>query len=95
MSGGDGSDTITMTNGDSASGGADADIFVVTAENNASGTITDFDAVTGVTAGDPIDQTDNDFVDLSAFFSGINDLRAANLSGRAQTLFWISAMVRR
>ena len=75
--GGDGNDTITLGDGDTAGGGADADIFVVGADPGTSATISDFDPTTGVTAGDPIDQTDNDFVDLSAFFSSIADLRAA------------------
>ena len=84
--GGAGADTIVISGDDVVTGGADADTFAVSAEPGAAITITDFDPTTNNSTGtiyDPLnpgDQTDNDFVDLSAFFSGINDLRAANLA---------------
>ena len=86
LDGGTGADTLVLSGDDVATGGADADVFDVSAEPGAMITITDFDATTNNATGtiyDPLnpgDQSDNDFVDLSAFFSGINDLRAANLS---------------
>lgn len=81
LDGGDGQDRITLTSDDTATGGADADVFVVADEDNSASTITDFDASTGVTDGDPLDQTDNDFVDLSGYFSGLSELRNANIAG--------------
>ncbi len=56
--GGEGADTLT--------GGAGADIFVVDAGGDV---ITDFDTTTGIQGGGTPDQTDNDFVDLSAWYN--------------------------
>lgn len=80
LNGGSGRDSITLTDGDTATGGTGADVFVVTDEDNSASTIVDFDPTTGVTGVDPTNQADNDFADLSGFFSGLTEMRAANLS---------------
>ena len=65
--GGAGRDTLQGgAGGDTLMGGAGADVFVVDAGGDI---ITDFDATTGIQGGGAPDQTDNDFVDLSAFYN--------------------------
>lgn len=60
---GDGRDTLIGGEGvDYLIGGAGADVFVVSGAD----TITDFNATTGISGND---NTDNDFVDLSAFYN--------------------------
>ena len=86
LDGGSGADTLVMGGGDTGTGGTGADTFVVPDEDNATATITDFDTTTNTTPGtlydplNPPDQSDNDFVDLSAYFGGINAMRTANLA---------------
>lgn len=64
--GGDGRDTLDGGAGsDLLVGGAGADVFVVSGAD----TITDFDATTGVAPDATGVNTDNDFVDLSAFYN--------------------------
>ena len=65
--GGDGRDTLSGGGGaDTLSGGAGADVFVVETGGD---TITDFDVTTGIQGGAAPDQTDNDRVDLSAYYN--------------------------
>lgn len=64
IDGGDGRDTLEGGAGaDTLTGGADADVFLI---DNGGDLITDFDAVTGIGNADT---TDNDFVDLTAFYN--------------------------
>lgn len=62
--GGDGRDTLEGGAGaDTLTGGADADVFLI---DDGGDLITDFDALTGIGNADT---TDNDFVDLTAFYN--------------------------
>lgn len=89
LDGGDGNDTLTGGIGaDTLTGGAGADRFVVDATPDL---ITDFDTVTGI--GNP-SRSDNDFVDLSAYYNDIS-LAAWNAANPAQTftnpLAWLKS----
>ncbi|UOA28518.1 Hint domain-containing protein [Pseudosulfitobacter sp. DSM 107133] len=65
LSGGGGNDTISGGSGnDTLTGGAGADVFKI---DGTPDLITDFDTTTGI-AGDG-DSSDNDFVDLSAYYN--------------------------
>lgn len=65
--GGDGRDALIGGAGaDALTGGAGPDVFVVDAGGDV---ITDFDARIGIQGGATPDQTDNDFVDLSAYYN--------------------------
>lgn len=65
--GGDGRDTLIGGAGaDTLTGGDGPDLFVV---DTGGDVITDFDATTGIFGGPAPNQTDNDFVDLSAFYN--------------------------
>lgn len=67
LSGGDGRDTLVGGLGaDTFTGGTGPDVFVVDAGGDV---ITDFDTTTGIQGGGAPDQTDNDFVDLSAYYN--------------------------
>ena len=67
ITGGDGRDTLQGGAGaDTLTGGTGADVFVV---DDGGDIITDFDTTTGIQGGGTPDQTDNDFVDLSAFYN--------------------------
>lgn len=67
ITGGDGNDTLEGGAGaDTLTGGAGADAFIV---DDGGDIITDFDTTTGIQGGGTPDQTDNDFVDLSAFYN--------------------------
>ena len=67
LTGGDGRDTLQGgTGADTLTGGAGPDVFVV---DTGGDIITDFDAVTGIQGGGAPNQTDNDFVDLSAWYN--------------------------
>ena len=89
LDGGDGRDRLTGGAGaDTLTGGAEADVFVV---DDGGDLITDFDAVTGIGNGD---QTDNDFVDLSAFYNQttLDAWNAANPGQRYNNaLAWMKA----
>ena len=64
---GDGRDTLQGGAGaDTLTGGTGADVFVV---DDGGDIITDFDTTTGIQGGGTPDQTDNDFIDLSAFYN--------------------------
>lgn len=71
--GGDGNDTLSGgTGNDTLTGGAGNDRFIYTAGNTL--TVTDFNAGnTGIITNNG--QTDNDFLDLSPYYSSINELR--------------------
>ncbi len=89
LSGGTGSDTLNGGDGsDTLTGGAGADTFIA---DGTADLITDFDTTTGV--GDA-DQTNNDFVDLSAFYNDTT-LAAWNAANPGQTysnpLAWMRA----
>lgn len=65
--GGAGSDSLVGgTGADTLTGGIGPDVFVVDAGGDI---ITDFDTTTGIQSGIAPDQTDNDFVDLSAYYN--------------------------
>lgn len=87
---GEGDDTITIADDDTVTGGDGADTFIVTDDAGAGTTITDFDTATGIQGGgdnDPANQGDNDFADLSGFFSGRQDMvDAATSDGTDTTL---------
>ncbi|MEM7473165.1 MAG: Hint domain-containing protein [Pseudomonadota bacterium] len=75
IDGGTDNDTITGGAGDDTStGGEGFDTFIYTAGDD-DDTITDFNTATGQDFNDG-DQTNNDFVDLSAFYTDIFELRA-------------------
>lgn len=84
---GDGDDALTGDANDTLTGGAGADEFIITDQDSSAIEITDFDDATGITGAfdtdQSVDQTDNDFVDLSGFFSNLRDARAADTSGGA------------
>lgn len=83
---GQGDDTITMADDDTVTGGDGADTFVITDDAGAGMTITDFDTATGIQGGsDPADQDDNDFADLSGFFSGRQEMVDAATSNAGDT----------
>ncbi|MCV2876753.1 Hint domain-containing protein [Rhodobacteraceae bacterium XHP0102] len=89
LSGGDGNDTLDGGAGnDTLIGGAGADFFFA---DGTADIITDFDAVTGVDGGT---NTDNDFIDLSAFYNDTT-LAAWNAANPTQTfaqpLAWLKA----
>lgn len=89
LSGGTGSDTLNGGDGsDTLTGGAGADTFIA---DGTADLITDFDTTTGI--GDA-DQTNNDFVDLSAFYNDTT-LAAWNAANPGQTysnpLAWMRA----
>ena len=89
LSGGTGSDTLNGGDGsDTLTGGTGADTFIA---DGTADLITDFDTTTGI--GD-IDPTNNDFVDLSAFYNDTT-LAAWNLANPGQTysnpLAWMRA----
>ncbi|MGB1214168.1 MAG: Hint domain-containing protein [Pikeienuella sp.] len=76
---GEGDDTITLAEDDTVTGGTGADTFVITDQDSSNIVITDFDTSTGIVGGqDPADQDDNDFADLSSFFSTLGEMRDAN-----------------
>lgn len=67
IAGGDGADYLVGgTGSDTLTGGAGPDVFVV---DDGGDIITDFDTTTGIQGGGAPDQTDNDFVDLSAYYN--------------------------
>ncbi|MDG3041891.1 Hint domain-containing protein [Roseicyclus marinus] len=67
IAGGLGNDTLIGGSGaDTLTGGAGPDVFVV---DDGGDIITDFDTSTGIEGGGTPDQTDNDFVDLSAYYN--------------------------
>ncbi|MGB7271351.1 MAG: Hint domain-containing protein, partial [Albidovulum sp.] len=73
IDGGDGNDTIDGGTGDdSLTGGAGNDVFVVSGGND---TITDFNTGNAGTLDDG-DSTNNDFIDLSAYYDNIDELYA-------------------
>ncbi|MGB0506247.1 MAG: Hint domain-containing protein [Pikeienuella sp.] len=84
---GDGDDELTGDADDTLTGGAGADEFIITDQDGSDINITDFDDATGITGlndtDQTVDQTDNDFVDLSGFFSNLRDARAADTLGGA------------
>lgn len=89
LSGGTGSDTLNGGDGsDTLTGGAGADTFIA---DGTADLITDFDTTTGI--GDA-DQTNNDFVDLSAFYNDTT-LAAWNAANPGQAysnpLAWMRA----
>nr|WP_241741231.1 Hint domain-containing protein [Gemmobacter straminiformis] len=89
LTGGDGSDTLAGGGGvDSLTGGAGADRFVI---DGTADLIADFDTVTGI---GNVAQTDNDFIDLAAYYNDVT-LAAWNAAHPAQTytnpLAWLKA----
>jgi Ca2+-binding RTX toxin-like protein len=86
--GGEGNDTLIGGDGnDTLTGGAGADVFVVSGAD----LITDFDTSTGIGDDDP---TNNDFVDLSAFYNDttLAAWNAANPTQQyANPLEWLRA----
>lgn len=70
--GGDGKDTLGGSSGDdSLTGGEGFDTFVIGSGND---TISDFGTATGAILNDG-DQTNNDFVDLDAYYDNISEVR--------------------
>ena len=66
LNGGSGNDTLDGGAGiDTLTGGAGADVFIA---DGTADIIADFDTVTGI-SGNAADNSDNDFVDLSAFYN--------------------------
>ncbi len=75
LDGGSGDDTLQGDNGrDTLTGGDGDDIFIYNA-GNGDDTITDFNAGNSGALGDG-DTTNNDFLDLSAFYTDLNEARA-------------------
>jgi len=75
LEGGTGNDTLDGgIDDDLLTGGQGNDVF--TFDNDGNDTITDFGAGITGNPNDGTDQTDHDFVDLSAYYDGISELRA-------------------
>ena len=91
ISGGAGRDTLIGDAGaDTLTGGGGPDVFVVDAGGDV---ITDFDTTTGIQGGGTPDQTDNDFVDLSAYYNETT-LAAWNAANPGNTFFQPVAWLR-